>query len=458
MRLSKSLHGQRVNADLQFRFEAPGLTSFAGLELVRMYFARSGVLSRIKTLLGRSLPASDFGVVRMVLLVLALIITGGRRLRHLMYLTGDPVVRRFCGLAHVPADRTLGRWLASFDATHVQCVQKLNQEVAANTIRGLGLKRLTLDVDGSVISTGLKVEGARRGFNPHHRKVPSYYPITAYEAQSGQILRAQNRPGNIHDGKASIDFLGALIDQAQQDLPGAKLECRMDSAFFLEEIFALLDARKVDYAVKVPFWRWLDLQQPIRACKYWQRVDDSVSCFVHLQLVEPWKRYLHVVIYRKRVHHESRKNFQLDLFDPDDGHYEYSAIATNTSLGGHALWHFMCGRGAHEKAYAELKNGFAFDSVPSMSYHANCAWQLFSVLAFNLTRALQTQLVSDLRPRTLKRRTLVALKSIQTLRFEWLNRAGVLVHPDGKATLDVGNIKTVRQHFEGIHQALALVA
>ena len=62
MRLSKSLHGQRVNADLQFRFEAPGLTSFAGLELVRMYFARSGVLSRIKTLLGRSLPASDFGV------------------------------------------------------------------------------------------------------------------------------------------------------------------------------------------------------------------------------------------------------------------------------------------------------------------------------------------------------------------------------------------------------------
>jgi glycoprotein 2-beta-D-xylosyltransferase len=32
------------------------------------------------------------------------------------------------------------------------------------------------------------------------------------------------------------------------------------------------------------------------------------------------------VIYRKRVSHESRrKNFQLDLFDPDDGHFEYSA-------------------------------------------------------------------------------------------------------------------------------------
>jgi hypothetical protein len=28
-----------------------------------------------------------------------------------------------------------------------------------------------------VVSTGLQVKRAFRGFNPHHRKVPSYYPI-----------------------------------------------------------------------------------------------------------------------------------------------------------------------------------------------------------------------------------------------------------------------------------------
>jgi hypothetical protein len=36
-----------------------------------------------------------------------------------------------------------------------------------------------------------------------------------------------------------------------------------------------------------------------------------------------------VVVYRKHVSHRTRKNFQLALFHPDDGHYEYSAIATN---------------------------------------------------------------------------------------------------------------------------------
>ena len=49
-------------------------------------------------------------------------------------------------------------------------------------MRERGLSRLTLDIDGTVVSTGLQVQGARRGFNPHRRKVPSYYPISAYEA------------------------------------------------------------------------------------------------------------------------------------------------------------------------------------------------------------------------------------------------------------------------------------
>jgi hypothetical protein len=44
---------------------------------------------------------------------------------------------------------------------------------------------------------------SQHGYTPHPRKVPSYYPITAYEAQSGHLLRVQNRPGDVHDGKAA---------------------------------------------------------------------------------------------------------------------------------------------------------------------------------------------------------------------------------------------------------------
>jgi Transposase DDE domain len=127
--------------------------------------------------------------------------------------------------------------------------------VAARAIRQTGQRRLTIDVDGSVVSTGLQVAWAQRGFNPHHRKVPSYYPITAYEAQSGQVLRVQNRPGNVHDGKAGVPFLRALLHQLRATLGrGYPFEFRMDGAFFRRDVLALLARAGAEYAIKVPFY------------------------------------------------------------------------------------------------------------------------------------------------------------------------------------------------------------
>ena len=79
--------------------------------------------------------------------------------------------------------------------------------------------------------------------------------------------------------------------------------------------------------------------------------------------VAAWDKTLRMVVYRNQVHHESQKNYQLDLFDPDDGYFEYSAICTNLDLGAPALWAFMAGRGAQEKTFAELKGQW-----PSMRY------------------------------------------------------------------------------------------
>jgi hypothetical protein len=120
----------------------------------------------------------------MVLLLLGLLIAGGRRLQHVLYLEGDPLIHRFCGLSKLPTPRSVGRWLASLTGRHVLDLLGLNSELVAQGLQRAQLRRLTIDVDGSVVCTGQQVQWAQRGFNPHHRKVPSYYPITAYEAQA----------------------------------------------------------------------------------------------------------------------------------------------------------------------------------------------------------------------------------------------------------------------------------
>lgn len=455
MRLRKAELRGRVNANLELRFGERRLTSYAGLELVRRYFSALGLSAQIRRMLGGAVPSTDYGVVNMVMVILALLISGGRRLRHLLYLEGDPVVLRLCGLSRLPTPRSVGRWLREFRAHHLPRLQQLNAVLVAAGIRRAGLKRLTIDVDGSVVSTGQQVQWAQRGYNPHRRKVPSYYPITAYEAQSGQVLRVQNRPGNVHDGKASMGFLRALFEQLAITLGGGfMLEFRMDGAFFRREVIEFLERQRAEYAIKVPFYPWVGLKQRVQQTRNWTRVDDTVSCAEHQVEVVQWGRVFRVVVYRKRVQHETAKNFQLDLFDPSDGHYEYSAVVTNKDLGGPALWKFMCGRGTHEKAYAELKGGFAFDCVPTMRYAANSAWQLLSVLAFNLTRGFQVLATAECRKTSLKRRCVYAFETIHTLRYLLLHRAGLITRPDGHAILDVGCSPAVKDRFRLVDQRL----
>lgn len=438
MRHRKASLPHVVKSDLVIRAKSKGLTSFAGLELVRQYLSSIGFVDTLRRHLRGVGLDNDFGFVGMILLIIGLLITGARRVRHLSFHSQDPMLQRFCRLLRLPSARTVGRWLRRFTDRRLGALQAVNEEVVERNIRASGVCRMTIDVDGSVVCTGLKVQKAQRGFNPHHRKVPSYYPITAYEAQTGQILRVRNRPGNVHDGKASIGFLRELFEQLERMSEKHTVEFRMDGAFFREDVLRLLSGHAAEFAIKVPFYPWIELKRHIQERSRWHRLNDTVSYFEKSIWLDPWQMSVRVVIYRKKVNHETRKNFQLDMFDPDDGHFEYSAIATNKLLNGINLWYYMNGRGTHEKVYAELKNGFAFDSVPTAHYGANSAWQLFSVLAFNLMHGFQVATTAVPRSPDRKRRAVFCLASIHTLRYKILNRAGHLVCPGGTKTLEVG--------------------
>ena len=82
MRLKRAELRGRVKADLALRFTRSGLTSFAGLELVRRYKRRLRLFEVIRRHVGHTLPSSDYGIVGMMMVVLTLLIVGGRRVWH----------------------------------------------------------------------------------------------------------------------------------------------------------------------------------------------------------------------------------------------------------------------------------------------------------------------------------------------------------------------------------------
>jgi Transposase DDE domain group 1 len=454
MRLSVDRLRRVVKRDLAIEFVPQQLTSYGGLELLRRYVQRLDLAARLR----RACAAlgGDYSGASLSLLILALLYAGARRLEHLRYLAGDPLITRFCGLAQVPTPRTVSNWLQRFTQERLQPLVQLNQDLVTDAIARLKLPRLTIDVDGTVVRTGATVAWAFRGFNPHHRKDPSYYPLVAHLAQTGHILRLKNRPGNVHDSKQAVAFLRELIDSLQGRLGRAlPLEFRMDAAFCQREVFRLLAARRCAYAIKVGYWSWLPLKALAAAREQWEPLAPDVTGFMTELPIAQWNLQLRVMLYRKHVRHESPKNFQLDLFTPDDGHFEYYAVATNMPLSLPALYAFACGRGAQEKTFGELKGEFALDVVPTRHYGANSAWQQFSILAHNVARSFQLDTIAEPKPRSRKRTYTYLLRSMRTLRFLLITRAGRLTRIDGRNVLRLTANAATEQLYAKITHALA---
>lgn len=459
MRRRKTDLTARVNGNLQLEFDDVALTSYAGLELFGRYLRLIQFNKLVRDAFMGAGIGSDFGLVSMVRLLIALLLVGGRRLRHLAYVQHDPLFQRFCGLQILPTARTVSRWMTQFTMESVGRLQALNAAVVAYVLSKLGLRTLTVDIDGVVVSTGMRVERAFRGYNPHRRKVPSYYPITAHLAETTHVLRVKNRSGNVYDGKAALSFMRDLWTQIKPLVkPGGQVRFRMDGAFFRKDVLGWLEGHGAGYAIKVPFYFWLDLQHYIRAQQSWVRIAPDVTGFVVPVAASPWERPLWVAIYRKKVRHRTVKNFQLDLFDPNDGHYEYSAVTSNLGFTLVNLWYFMCGRGNHEKTIAQLKSGLSFHTVPTMAYAANSAWQQLVALTHNLVTNFQIDTGATRRKPCRKRTVLHVLQSIQTLRFEFLNRAAVLVRPHGAQRLRLTDNPATRRIYYRIAAQLARAA
>jgi hypothetical protein len=454
MRLKVRSLRRAVKGNLQIEFVPQQLTSYGGLELVARYFRQMNVVGRLRTALA-TVP-SDFGSARLALLVVALFYVGARRMEHVRYVAGDPLVARFCCLARLPTARTLSNWLKQFTQATLTPLAQLNHDLVVEALGACRLPRLTIDVDGTVVCTGAQVRWAFRGFNPHHRKHLSYYPLLAHVAQTGHILRVKNRPGNVHDSKQAVAFVRELIDSVRAGLGRTlPLEFRMDAAFFQRDLLRLLTARGCAYAIKVGYWNWLPLKQLAATQRDWIPLAPGVTGFEHRLRIPQWGLDVRVMIYRKHVRHESSKNFQLDLFTPDDGHFEYYAVATNMPLGLPALFAFVCGRGAQEKTLAELKGEFALAVVPTNHYGANSAWQQLSILAHNLIRNFQLDTGAEPKRRSRKRTYAYVLRSMRTLRFLIIARAGRITRIGGRRVLRLAQNPSVQQLYDRLQHALA---
>jgi len=250
----------------QVRFdpkENDRLTSFSGLVIYQSLFRRLKFREKLKVCFEHLASERLYQPHVIVLGLIVQIVMGFRCLRDRDYYYDDPLVCGLLGVAKLPDVSTISRTLGELDDESVQNLSHLSRSLVLDRIIQERLARLTLDFDGSVLSTTRRAEGTAVGYNKKKKGARSYYPLFCTLAQTGQVLGFLHRSGNVHDSNGAKAFILSCVQQVRERLPGVIIEVRMDSAFFSDEIVTALNQQSVEFTISVPFERFVELKQMI---------------------------------------------------------------------------------------------------------------------------------------------------------------------------------------------------
>jgi hypothetical protein len=447
MKFSKAAIHRKTHRIPAIKFEDQRLTSFAGLVAFQALFYRIGLKQQLSACFRHLTVSPIFGHGVIVLLLIVHLLLGCRRLQDMRYYQDDPMVRRLLGLERLPDVATVSRTLAGVDERSVTQLRQLNRQRVLDQLSRLKLVRITLDFDGSVLSTGRFAEGTAVGFNRKKKGQRSYYPLFCTVAQTGQVLDVWHRPGNVHDSNGAKAFILACIREIQAILPHCTIEARMDSAFFSDEIVSMLDTEGVEFTISVPFERFSVLKALIEKRKRWCRLDKQCSFFETRWKPSSWNDRYRFVFVRNQNRQQYKGAVQLDLFIPYAYGYDFKVIVTNKQLSAKKALSFHNGRGAQEGVFAELKSQTQMDYVPTRRKAGNQVYLLSAVLAHNLNRELQMLCYEQDRHTTEKRAPLWCFEQLGTLRRKLIQRAGRLTRPQGKLTLTMSANPTVKSEL-----------
>ena len=458
MKLSRQQVQRKIHALPNLQFEDQQLTSFAGLVLFQSLFQRLALKQRLRDAFRHlhSSRAYDHGLAVLSLVVHLLL--GYRHLRDSRYYCDDPMVQRALGLDRLPDVATMSRLLASTDSRSVIEVRQLNRQLVQERLVVLGLRRVTLDFDGSVIGTGRYAEGTAVGFNRLKKGQRSYYPLFCTVAQTGQVFDVHHRPGNVHDSNGAQEFILACVEHMRQVLPGVLIEVRMDGAFFSDALVTLLTCLEVEFTISVPFERFVELKSTVEKRQHWSPIGEGLDYFELRWKPKAWDRRYRFLFVRNRVVIRDKGPVQLDLFVPQvDGH-EFKVVVTNKKIRAQEVIRYHNGRGAQEGVFAELKSQGQMDYVPTKTLAGNQIFLLSAVLAHNLNRELQMIANEPSRKTTTQRSPLWRFERLETLRRKLIQRAGRFTHPQGRLTLTMSANPAVREELMHYSQILNAAA
>ncbi len=359
---------------MKVAFQGSRITSDAGLILVRELDERLGLEQIITEHLSDSRQGlnTQFTLADLLRQSVYSRLAGYEDVNDAARLSADPTFRLIGSPKRWDRGAALTSTLHWFETELLTREENLvglmavNRDLLAQTDSVDHSDRVVLDMDSSESPVHGEQEGS--AYNGHFESV-CYHPLFLF-SEHGDCLAATLRPGNVHSADDWDDLLVPEIERQQAE--GKRVAFRADAAFAKPEIYDTLEQRDVNYAIRIPANKSLELEiedmlfrPPGRpSCKPLVRFKSF-----HYQ-AKSWTTPRRIVA--KVEHHQG------ELFP------RVGFIVTNMALPSRSVVRFYNKRGTAEQWIKEGKQATHWTRLSCHRFRANEVRLQLSVLAYNL--------------------------------------------------------------------------
>ena len=239
-------------------FDAPQISSDAGLLLLRRAAAKTRICEEIARLLpdGRQEGKVKHSRYEQILQRVFMIACGYEDCNDADTLRHDPLLKTACGSSPrmetgLSCQSTLSRLENLVDARRVIAVHRLFEDAYVASLPKK-TERVVLDIDATDDEThGSQQLSFFHGYYDHYM----YHPVMIFD-ESGQLISFRLRAGNTHSSRLAAPMLERLIRKIKNRFPSCQVIVRADSGFCVPRILRVLeslDARfgKIDYVLGI---------------------------------------------------------------------------------------------------------------------------------------------------------------------------------------------------------------
>lgn len=364
--------------NIEWEYSSKAVSPWGGMRMMKELIDKTKIMDKLNELsLPRPQSNRGYDPIDVIESFLVCVWLGGSRFAHTALIRFDEVLKKTFNWKKVPSVSTYTRFFGKFTREQIDhTFPELNKWF----LKQIPMKKISLDLDSSVITRYGEQEGSLVGYNPAKRGRPSHHPLMAFVSDIRMVANAWMRPGNTSDSNNIYEFLQETLDIIGRPKVGL---IRIDSGFYGDKTFTSLERDELNYIAAVR--TNAVIKQKVMDLKSWISLDGGVHIGEFRYKAKNWKQERRIIVVRQSIEKRPKAMGKI-LFKelPEYTAYRYQMYITNLDVSAKLVWDMYRQRADSENRIKELKYDFGMNGFCLNKFYGTEAAFRMVLIAYNL--------------------------------------------------------------------------